>query len=48
MAFNWEKCAFFRKDKEWLGFKMSRSGVKPLVGKSDSIKKSSKPQNISE
>ena len=44
MAVIWEKCAFFQKEKEWLGFKISNSGVKPLVGKSDSKKKSPKPQ----
>ena len=48
MAVKWEKCAFFRKKIEWLGFKISNSGVKPLVGKSDSIKNLPNPKNISE
>ena len=38
MAVKWEKCAFFQKGIELLGFKISHSAVKPLVGKSDSIK----------
>ena len=48
MAVKWEKCAFFQKEIEWLGFKISNSGVKPLVGKSDSIKNLPNPKNISE
>ena len=47
MAVNWEKCAFFQKEIEWLGFKISNSGVKLLVGKSDSIKSLPNPKNIS-
>ena len=48
MAVKWEKCAFFQNKIEWLGFKISNSGVKPLVGKSDSIKSLPNPKNISE
>ena len=48
MAVKWEKCAFFRNEIEWLGFKISNSGAKPLVGKSDSIKNLPNPKNISE
>ena len=48
MAVKWEKCAFFQKEIEWLGFKISNSGVKLLVGKSDSIKNLPNPKNISE
>ena len=48
MALKWEKCAFFQKETEWLGFKISNLGVKPLVGKSDSIKNFPNPKNISE
>ena len=48
MAVKLEKCAFFQKKIEWLGFNISNSGVKLLVGKSDSIKKLPNPKNISE
>ena len=48
MAVKWEKCAFFQKEIEWLGFKISNSGVRPLVGKSDSTKSLQNPKNISE
>ena len=48
MSVKWEKCAFFKKETEWLGFKISKSGVKPLEGKSDSIKNLPNPKNISE
>ena len=48
MAVKWEKCAFFQKEIQWLGFKISNSGVKPLVGKSDSIKNLPNPKNLSE
>ena len=44
MAVKWEKCAFFQREIEWLGFKISNSGVKPLVGKSDSIKSLPNPK----
>ena len=43
-----EKCAFFQKEIEWLGFKLSHSGVKPLVGKTDSIKNLPNFKSISE
>ena len=42
-----EMCIFPKKI-EWLGFKISKLGVKPLVGKSDSIKNLPNPKNISE
>ena len=48
MAVKWEKCAFLQKDIEWLVFKISNSGAKPLVGKSDLIKSFVHPKNISE
>ena len=48
MAVKWEKCAFFQKKIEWLGFKIPNSGAKLLVGKSDSIKSLANPKNISE
>ena len=48
IAVKWEKCAFFQKEIELLGFKISNSGVKPLVGKSESIKSLPNPKNISE
>ena len=42
------KCAFFKSDIEWLGFKISADGVRPLVGKADAIKNLPNPKNISE
>ena len=49
MAVKWGKCAFFKSDIEWLGFKISGNGVRPLVGKADAIKKNlPTPKNISE
>ena len=33
MAVKWGKCSFFKPDIEWLGFKISGDGVRPLVGK---------------
>ena len=48
LAVKWEKCAFFQKEIEWLFFKISNSGVKLLVGKSDSIKNQPNPTNIPE
>ena len=48
MAVKWENCALFQKKIEWLGFKISNSGVKSLMGKSDSIKNLPIPKNIPE
>ena len=44
MAVKWGKCAFFQKEIEWLGFKFSEAGVRPLVGKADAIKNLSIPK----
>ena len=44
MAVKWGKCAFFKSDIEWLGFKISGDGVRPLVGKADAIKKLPPPR----
>ena len=48
MAVKWGKCAFFKSDIEWLGFKISGDGVRPLVRKADAIKNLPTPKNISE
>ena len=48
MAVKWGKSAFFKSDFEWLGFKISGDGVRPLVGKADAIKILPTPKNISE
>ena len=47
-AVKWEKCAIFQKEIEWLGFKISNSGLKLLVGKSDSKNSLPNSENISE
>ena len=44
MAVKWGKCAFFKTDIEWLGFKISGDGVQPLVGKADAIKNFQPPR----
>ena len=44
MAVKWGKCAFFKSDIEWLGFKISGDGVRPLVRKADAIKKFANPE----
>ena len=48
MTVKWRKSAFFQKEIEWLGFKISEAGVRPLVRKADAIKKLQIPKNISE
>ena len=48
MAVKWGKCAFFKSDIEWLGFKISGDGVRPLVDKANAIKNLPTPKNISE
>ena len=44
MAVNMEKCAFFQKDIEWLGFKITLSGVKTIGWDIRFNKKSPKPE----
>ena len=48
MAVKWGKFAFFKSEIEWLGFKISGEGVRPLVGRADAIKNLPIPKNISE
>ena len=48
IAVKWGNCAFFKSYIEWLGFKISGDGVRPLVGKADAIKNLPTPKNISE
>ena len=48
MAVKWGKCAFFKSEIEWLGFKISGEGVRPLVGKAAAIKNLPIPKKISE
>ena len=48
MAVKWGKCPFFKSEIEWLGFRISGDGVRPLVGKADLIKNLPIPKNISE
>ena len=48
MAVNWGKLAFFKPEKEWLGFNILGERVQPLVGKADAIKNLTIPKNISE
>ena len=42
------KCAIFKSEIEWLGLKISREGVRPLVGIADAIKSLPIPKIISE
>ena len=48
IAVNWVYCAFFQKEIEWLGFKISEARVRSLVGKADAINKLPIPKNIYE
>ena len=48
MAVKWGKCAVFKSKIEWLGFRISGDGVRPLVGKADAIKNLPIPKNFSQ
>ena len=48
MAVKWGRCAFLKSEIEWLGFRISGDGVRPLFGKADAIKNLPMPKNISE
>ena len=45
-AVEWTKRKFFRKEIEWLGFKISKTGIVPLFDKSKAIKDLPIPKNL--
>ena len=47
-AVKWTKCKFFQKEIEWLGFKISKTGIIPLFDKSKAIKDLPIPKNMKE
>ena len=47
-AVKWSKCKFFQKEIEWLGVKISKSGITPLFDKSKAIKDLPIPKNLKE
>ena len=47
-AVKWSKYKFFQKEIEWLGFKISKSGITPLFDKSKAIKDLPIPKNLKE
>ena len=47
-AVKWSKCKFFQKKIEWLGFKISKSGIAPLFDKTKAIKDIPIPKNLKE
>ena len=47
-AVKWLKCKFFQKEIEWLGFKISKSGIAPLIDKTKAIKDIPFPKNLIE
>ena len=47
-AVKWSKCKLFQKEIEWLGFKISKSGITPLFDKSKAIKDLPIPKNLKE
>ena len=47
-AVKWSKCKFFQKEIEWLGFKISKSGIAPLFDKTKAIKDIPIPKNLKE
>ena len=42
------KCKFFQKEKKWLGFKISKTGIIPLFDKSKTTKGLTVPKNLKE
>ena len=46
VTFNLEKCKFNQREVEFLGHKISASGIQPLESRIDAIAKFSTPQNI--
>ena len=44
----WIKCKLFQKKIEWLGFKISKTGIAPLFDKTKAIKDLPIPKNLNE
>ena len=47
-AVKWSKSNFFQKEIKWLGFKISKSGIAPLIDKTKAIKDIPVPKNLKE
>ena len=47
-AVKWSKCKFVQNEIEWLGFKISKSGIAPLIDKTKAIKDIPIPKNLKE
>ena len=45
-AVKWTKCKLFQKEIEWLGFKISKTGIAPLFDKTKAIKDLPIPKNL--
>ena len=41
-----KKSKFLKPDAEWLGYKITKDGIKPLRDKTEAIKKLKSPRNI--
>ncbi len=46
MAMKLEKCKFARNEIEWLGYKITQSGITPVESKLDSIQKQKTPKTL--
>ena len=47
-AIKWTKCKFFQNEIEWLGFKISKTGIAPLFDKTKAINDLPIPKNLKE
>ena len=47
-AVKWSKCKFFSKEIEWLKFKISKTGISPLIDKTKAKKDLTIPKNLKE
>ena len=46
LAINLQKCAFAKTNIEWLGFKITPSGITPLITKTEAITKLDNPKTL--
>ena len=48
LRIKFDKCAFFQSEVEWVGYKISSKGIKPINEKVQAITEKMKPKNLTE
>ena len=48
VSLKWEKCKFAEEETDWLGYKLSQTGIKPINSKVQAITEKLTPKNLKE